>query len=73
MKHWEAASENCLPIHDIDLKQRALQTAQVQSFHKFSVSKHWITTFKHRHGIIARKITRFVIKHLVNGADERQQ
>jgi len=72
-ERFEAARENCLPIHDIDLKRWALQRAQAQSFHEFSVSKHWITTFKHRHDIVSRKITKFVTKHALNDADELEQ
>lgn len=72
-ERFEAARESCLPVHDLDLKRWALQRAQEQSLHEFSASKHWITTFKHRHSIVSRKITKFVTKHALDNTDEIEQ
>ena len=72
-ERFESARENCLPIHDIDLKRWALQRAQQQSLLEFAASRHWITTFKHRHGIVSRKITKFVTKHALDDAEEIEQ
>jgi hypothetical protein len=72
-ERFEAARENCLSIHDIDLKRWALQRAQQQSLLEFAASKHWITTFKHRHGIVSRKTTKFVTKHALDDAEEIEQ
>ena len=70
---FEAARENCLPIHDIDLKRWALQRVQQKSLLTFAASKHWITTFKNRHGIVSREITKFVTKHALDDAEEIEQ
>ena len=72
-ERFEAARENCLPISDIDLKRWALQRAQQKSLLEFAASKHWITTFKHRHGIVSRKITKFVTKHALDDSEEIEQ
>jgi hypothetical protein len=69
-ERFEAAYENCLSIHDIDLKRWALQRAQQQSFLEFAASKHWTAAFKHRHHILSRKITKFVTKHALDDAEE---
>ena len=72
-ERFEAARESCLPVHDLDLKRWALQSAQEQTLLEFAASKHWITTFKHRHGVASRKITEFVTKHALDDADELEQ
>jgi hypothetical protein len=55
---FERAREKALPVHDIDLRRWALQRAMDESLHNFVASKHWLHTFKHKHNIVSRKITK---------------
>lgn len=47
-----------LSVHDIDLKRWALSKARELGDVSFATSDHWIKSFKHRHGIVSRKITK---------------
>ena len=60
---FEEARENVLSVHDHDLKRWTLQKAAEDSILDFKASKHWLDTFKHRHKICSRKITKIVTRH----------
>lgn len=55
---FERAREKGLPVHDIDLRRWALKQAMDESLHNFAASKHWLHTFKHKHNIVSRKVTK---------------
>jgi hypothetical protein len=54
----ERAREKALSVHDIDLRRWALKKAMDESLHNFVASAHWLLTFKHKHNITSRKITK---------------
>ena len=54
----ERARQKALPVHDIDLRRWALKQAMDESLHNFVASKYWLYTFKHKHNIVSRKITK---------------
>ena len=66
---YEEARENVLSVHDHDLKRWALQKAADDSVLDFKASKHWLDTFKHRHKICSRKITKIVTRHQMVDSD----
>jgi hypothetical protein len=55
---FEQAREKALPVHDIDIRRWGLKKAMDESLHNFVASNHWLYTFKHKHNIISRKITK---------------
>ena len=55
---FERAHEKALPVHDIDLRRWALKKAMDESLHNFVASSYWLLTFKHKHNIVSRKITK---------------
>jgi len=55
---FERARGNALPVHEIDLRRWALKKAMDESLHDFAASNHWLDTFKRRHNIISRKVTK---------------
>lgn len=55
---FERARENALPVHDIDLRRWAFKKAMEESLHNFVASSHWLYTFKYKHNIISRKVTK---------------
>ena len=55
---FERARENALPVHDIDLRRWALKKAMDESLHNFVASSYWLYSFKTKHNIISRKVTK---------------
>jgi hypothetical protein len=55
---FEQARENTVPVHDIDLRRWALQKAMDESLHNFVASNYWLHTFKYKHNIVSRKVTK---------------
>jgi hypothetical protein len=55
---FERARQNCLPVHEIDLRRWAMKKAMDESLHNFVASRHWLHTFEHKHDIVSRKITK---------------
>ncbi|CAF1545544.1 unnamed protein product, partial [Didymodactylos carnosus] len=55
---FERARENALPVHDNDLRRWALKKAMDESLHSFVAAHHWLCSFKHKHDIISRKVTK---------------
>jgi hypothetical protein len=67
---FEDARHKSLAVHDADLQRWARQYAKEQSLSHFSASEHWVRSFKHRHNLVSRKITKFVTKHAVENEAE---
>lgn len=57
-----------LPLHDRDLRRWALQEAVNLNVSNFRASKFWLHRFKKSHGIVSRKITKFVSAAMVEEA-----
>ena len=55
---FERARENALPVHDIDFRPWVPQKAMDESLHHFLASSYWLHTFKNKHNIISRKVTK---------------
>lgn len=55
---FERARDKALPVHDLDLRRWAMKQAMNESLHDFAASVHWLYTFKHKHNIISRKVTK---------------
>jgi len=55
---FERARGNGLPVHDVDLRRWALKKAMDESLNDFTTSHHWLLTFKYKHNIISRKVTK---------------
>jgi hypothetical protein len=54
----ERTRKKALPVHDIDLRRWALKKAMYESLHNFVASNRWLYTFKYKHNIISRKVTK---------------
>ena len=55
---FDRAQGFALPVHDTDLRRRALKKAMDESLHNFVASSYWLYTFKCKHNIISRKVTK---------------
>ena len=55
---FERARENALPVHNIDRRRWALKRAMDESLYNFVAPSHWLYTFKHKHSIVSRKLTK---------------
>ena len=55
---FERTQKNALPAHDIDLRQWTLKKTMDESLDNFVASDHWLSTFKNKHTIISRKVTK---------------
>ena len=62
---FDRARESALPVHDIDLRRWALKKAMDESLHNCVASSYWLYTFKCKHNIISRKVTK-VRNYLIN-------
>ncbi|CAF1404793.1 unnamed protein product [Adineta ricciae] len=60
-------------LEDHGTKKQKIDDIDTFVFERFVASKYWITTFKHRHGIVSRKIMLFVTKHVLDDAEEIEQ
>ena len=57
---------NRIIVHDRDLQETALLAAKKIKLDNFKASQHWISKFKTKHGIVSRKITKFVSTKTMN-------
>jgi DNA-binding ferritin-like protein (Dps family) len=55
---FERAREKALPVHDVDLRRWTRKQAMNESLYNFVASNQWLYTFKHKHNIISRNITK---------------
>jgi len=47
-------------IHGLDLRRWALEAKKEINFLHFKAGATWILNFKRKHGIVSRKITKFI-------------
>lgn len=75
LEQFSSASDRCLPIHDIDLKRWALKAREDVQLHStlFKASSRWVHNFKIRHGIVSRKINKFVTQTQFSSRTELSQ
>ncbi|XP_043262479.1 LOW QUALITY PROTEIN: uncharacterized protein LOC122403183 [Colletes gigas] len=76
LEQFNSASDRSLPIHDLDLKRWALKAREVVHLPSqlFTASSKWIYNFKIQHGIVLRKINKFVTQtHILNKAELLEQ
>ena len=62
---FDRTRECLLPMHDSDLRQWALKKAMDESLHNCLAPSYWLYTFKCKHNIISRKVTK-VRNFLIN-------
>lgn len=67
LQQFKNASDKSVSVHDLDLKRWALESrAKVDlSRHLFTASTKWIHNFKIKHGIVSRKVNKFVTQKRV--------
>lgn len=58
-------------MHDVDSQRWALNAQRQVGLHGFVASSHWLLNFKNIHGIVSRKITKFVTKHGIHQQEEQ--
>jgi hypothetical protein len=68
-KSFDNSRQQLLSIHDIDLKRWALRKASELGDKTFMASDYWLYTFKKRHNIVSRKISKLVTKRDVVDKD----
>lgn len=66
---FEEARENVLSVHEHALKRWALQKDAEDSMLDFKASKNWLESFRHRHNICSRKMTKIVTRHRMANPD----
>ena len=54
----QSARQNMLPVHEEDLRRWALAKAAEIQCDQFTAGTHWIDNFKHRHGLVSRRVTK---------------
>lgn len=64
MHQFEKAAENSMMIHDLDIRRWTLKGRDQVSLspNLFNASHKWVYEFKRRHGIVSRKINKFVTR-----------
>ena len=70
---FQSARRSLLAIHNIDLRRSALQKARELDLNNFEASDKWLLTFKHRHKISSRKVTKLVTKKHIETRQEIEQ
>jgi len=75
LDHFKNATEKNLPIHDNDLKRWALQARENVNLPRqfFTASTFWVHSFKTKHGIVSRKINKFVTQKYLLSKEETEQ
>lgn len=70
--HFKEASDEGRIIHDLDLRGWALEAKEEVDFPSFKAGPTWVLNFKRKHGIVSRKITKFVNRATVMNKEELQ-
>jgi len=71
-KTYQKFEENCgLITHDSDIRKWALQAAREVGYTNSVASSYWIPQFKSRHGIVSRKINRFVTRNYMDDEERK--
>lgn len=75
LNNFKSALNNGFIIHDRDLQRWALQANEEQSGNKmvFKASKYWLFNFKKAHGIVSRKITKFVTRKTITDGEKLKE
>jgi len=75
LEEFNNALDKSVAVHDFDLKRWALKArAKVNlDIQLFTASKRWIHNFKLKHGIVSRKINKFVIQRQIDKNEELLQ
>ena len=60
-------------VHDIDLRRWILQKVHELNLHDFQASNGWLSKFKYSHGICSSRVTKLVIKRMVESSEEIKQ
>ena len=66
LNKFEEGVQNNIIIHDIDIARWALKAQQEINAPGFIASRSWIQRFKIAHGIVSRKVTKFITKKVYN-------
>lgn len=59
-ENFKDAGDNNKIIHDLDLRRWALEAKEEINLPHFKAGATWILNFKRKHGIVSRKITKFI-------------
>lgn len=72
LDQFKEAVKKSVTVHDLDIRKWALQAQDEVSLSSnlFTASVKWVNEFKHRHGIVSRKINKFVTQKSI--ADKNQ-
>jgi len=72
LEQFNIATDKHLPVHDVTLKKWALKAREnVQlSYKLFKASSKWVYNFKKTHGIVSRKINKFLTTAQLSNAAE---
>jgi len=75
LEEFNNALDKSVAVHDFDLKRWALKArAKVNlDIQLFTASKRWIHNFKLKHGIVSRKINKFVTQRQIDKNEELLQ
>ena len=60
MNKFKDANDKNSIMHDLDLRRWALEAKEEINLPHFKAEATWILNFKRKHGIVSRKITKFV-------------
>ncbi|XP_034195342.2 uncharacterized protein LOC117611505 [Osmia lignaria lignaria] len=63
LQNFIEAMDKQLIVHDVDLQRWALNAKRMVNLKGFVASSSWVWKFKRMHGIVSRKVTKFVTKH----------
>lgn len=75
LDQFKISSERSLSIHDIDIKRWALRAREEINLSPtlFTASAFWVHNFKVNHGIVSRKINKFVTKKQISSKEKLLQ
>lgn len=72
LKNFKEANDEKRIIHDVDLRRWALEAKSQINFPPFKAGATWILNFKRKHGIVSRKITKFVNRSTTRDKEQLQ-
>lgn len=75
LQKFEHATQNSVPVHDLDLKRWAIEAREDNHLSEqlFTASSKWIQNFKVQHRIVSRKINKFVTQAQVSNVESIKQ
>jgi len=72
LQNFKEANDKKRIIHDIDLRRQALEAKAQIDLPSFRAGATWILNFKRKHGIVSRKITKFVNRSATRDKEQLQ-